>query len=351
MKPHQIISLMTFEGADNTLSLPDHADHIHVGFRPLYGTNSKLGRQLNAVLKPSSGSSSSTASARSTTPTCSPRLRSTRSTVKRVERANVTSDGRARRERAAASPSSRSSSRWVLGPGRRAVRRRADTPASPRTSWCSTRSAHPSAAGCWRRRRRATPAAPEPEPTPVTTTRVTLVAAEPFGDAAQARALADRRRRRRRGRSGDRPSSTASCTPTASASADPYVREVAREQALVVRIGIGRGRAGRRRTLDRGASRSPPPAGRERRERRLRPQERLAAILAGRDVALACEELALRARAGPRRGPLARGRAAAARRPGGRAGRACAVGRPDRQPAERAARGARERRDRGQRRA
>ena len=37
MKPHQIISLMTFDGADNTLSLPDHADHIHVGFQPLDG--------------------------------------------------------------------------------------------------------------------------------------------------------------------------------------------------------------------------------------------------------------------------------------------------------------------------
>jgi soluble lytic murein transglycosylase-like protein len=37
MRPHQIISLMTpddFGGADNILSLPDHADHIHVGFRP-----------------------------------------------------------------------------------------------------------------------------------------------------------------------------------------------------------------------------------------------------------------------------------------------------------------------------
>jgi hypothetical protein len=52
MKPHQIISLMTFEGADNTLSLPDHADHIHVGFQPLYATNAKLGKQLNSVLKP-----------------------------------------------------------------------------------------------------------------------------------------------------------------------------------------------------------------------------------------------------------------------------------------------------------
>ena len=35
LKPSQIISLMTFEGADNTLSMGDHADHIHVGFRAL----------------------------------------------------------------------------------------------------------------------------------------------------------------------------------------------------------------------------------------------------------------------------------------------------------------------------
>jgi murein DD-endopeptidase MepM/ murein hydrolase activator NlpD len=53
MKPHQIISLMTFDGADNTLSLPDHNDHIHVGFQPLFGTDPKLGRQLNSALKPS----------------------------------------------------------------------------------------------------------------------------------------------------------------------------------------------------------------------------------------------------------------------------------------------------------
>jgi hypothetical protein len=52
MKPHQIISLMTFPGADNTLSMPDHANHIHVGFQPMYGANSKLGRQLSAILRP-----------------------------------------------------------------------------------------------------------------------------------------------------------------------------------------------------------------------------------------------------------------------------------------------------------
>ena len=52
MKPHQIISLMTFKGADNTLALADHYDHIHVGFRPLFGTNAKASKQVQAVLKP-----------------------------------------------------------------------------------------------------------------------------------------------------------------------------------------------------------------------------------------------------------------------------------------------------------
>ncbi|MEA2358574.1 MAG: hypothetical protein QOI62_1834 [Solirubrobacteraceae bacterium] len=52
MKPHQIISLMTFDGTDNTLSLPDHADHIHVGFQPMFGANAKLGQQFDSVLKP-----------------------------------------------------------------------------------------------------------------------------------------------------------------------------------------------------------------------------------------------------------------------------------------------------------
>ena len=52
MKPAQIITLMKYEGADNTFAMGDHDDHIHVGFQPMFDANSKLGRQLNAVLKP-----------------------------------------------------------------------------------------------------------------------------------------------------------------------------------------------------------------------------------------------------------------------------------------------------------
>jgi Transglycosylase SLT domain/Peptidase family M23 len=48
MEPHQIISTMTFAGADNTLAMSDHADHIHVGWRSRYGT---IGR-VDARLRP-----------------------------------------------------------------------------------------------------------------------------------------------------------------------------------------------------------------------------------------------------------------------------------------------------------
>jgi murein DD-endopeptidase MepM/ murein hydrolase activator NlpD len=50
MMPHQIISLLSL-GA-NTMALPDHWNHIHVGFRPLFGNNAKAGREALTVLKP-----------------------------------------------------------------------------------------------------------------------------------------------------------------------------------------------------------------------------------------------------------------------------------------------------------
>jgi hypothetical protein len=51
MKPHQIISLMTYPAADNTLALPDHADHIHVGFRPSADGSDAASGVLGAVLR------------------------------------------------------------------------------------------------------------------------------------------------------------------------------------------------------------------------------------------------------------------------------------------------------------
>src|SRR4051794_9906597 len=50
MQPHQIISLLDYGG--NTFAMADHANHIHIGFMPLFGNNTKLGMQAMAVLKP-----------------------------------------------------------------------------------------------------------------------------------------------------------------------------------------------------------------------------------------------------------------------------------------------------------
>jgi hypothetical protein len=52
-KPHQIISLMTYEGTDNTLAMADHADHIHVGYAPQFDPTTKAGKLAESVLKPS----------------------------------------------------------------------------------------------------------------------------------------------------------------------------------------------------------------------------------------------------------------------------------------------------------
>jgi hypothetical protein len=51
MQPYQIISLMTYPGHSNTMSMGDHADHIHVGFLESYSSR-QGSAQLRAVLKP-----------------------------------------------------------------------------------------------------------------------------------------------------------------------------------------------------------------------------------------------------------------------------------------------------------
>jgi hypothetical protein len=48
LQPDQIISLMDL--GPPTMVLPDHADHIHVGFRPLFGSNPKLGEIARKLL-------------------------------------------------------------------------------------------------------------------------------------------------------------------------------------------------------------------------------------------------------------------------------------------------------------
>ena len=74
---------------------------------------------------------------------------------------------------------------------------------------------------------------------------------------------------------------------------DPYVAEVSEAQALATRVGYGSGEQVADGDWEE-ATELPPP--KEKRSVLLTPQQRLAAVLSGRDVALACEDFALRAR-------------------------------------------------------
>jgi hypothetical protein len=144
------------------------------------------------------------------------------------------------------------------------------------------------------RRRGPRAAAPGAPPAAVATGRATVVAAEPFAGPAEAeRWLAE----------ADAEGHAAAALAVLDrlvhlhrlAAADPRVPRPARGLAVALRVGIGEGEdvaEGRWRA----AVDLPLAPRRRRREAALRPQERLAALLGGRDAALACETLALRAR-------------------------------------------------------
>jgi hypothetical protein len=145
-----------------------------------------------------------------------------------------------------------------------------------------------------RRRARPRPVAPGPPPAPVPTARATLVRARPFDDDAAAERWLAR---------VEAEAEVADALVVLNrvlhlyrtATADPAVREAARADAIAARVGIGAGDQVADGRFAR-AVELPPPA-RRRRSAALRPEERLSALLAGRDVPLASEELALRARA------------------------------------------------------
>ena len=79
------------------------------------------------------------------------------------------------------------------------------------------------------------------------------------------------------------------------AAADPWVADADPARALVIRVGYGTGEQVADGDWE-SARELPVPPTRAERSALLSPQERVAALLGGRDVALACEELALRAR-------------------------------------------------------
>jgi hypothetical protein len=143
-------------------------------------------------------------------------------------------------------------------------------------------------------RRKTRDAAPEPEPEPVVTSRATLIRGQKVATAEAEAWLAEPWK--------PVPEELAVLNHVIAqyrvAAADPSVREVRVEQALVVRVGYGSGEqvADGQWTaaVEPGERKAPAARGRA---GALGPQERLAALLGGRDAALACEELTLRARA------------------------------------------------------
>jgi hypothetical protein len=145
-----------------------------------------------------------------------------------------------------------------------------------------------------RRRRRRRLRRAEAQPAAVTTSRATVVRGRAVDEAAAKAWMRDPGRHV----AGELAVLNRVLFLHRVAAAQPSVREVAREQALVVRVGYG---AGDEVADGQWTEAVEPPAPKASRRRRgdasLGAQERLAALLGGRDAALACEELVLRARA------------------------------------------------------
>jgi hypothetical protein len=157
----------------------------------------------------------------------------------------------------------------------------------------------PAAGRLGRRRRRPRPAEPADAPAEVPVTRITVIPAEERS--------ADERERELDALSGDTDAAeravgdglrTANKLMRAHrvATQDPYGHEIGRGGPVAVRVGFGTGGeladGNWTRALD-----IPAPERRRRRTDALRPQERLAELLAGRENIDACETLLLRARA------------------------------------------------------
>jgi hypothetical protein len=142
--------------------------------------------------------------------------------------------------------------------------------------------------------RRPRPA--EPGPAPVEVTRATVVGAEALEGDARAEAWLKEATARADAIVADALAVlNRALHARRIAAADPYGGEVAPRHALVTRIGYGTGDEVAEGAWT-AARELPATAPRIARESALRPQERFAALLAARDVTLACELLALRAR-------------------------------------------------------
>jgi len=139
----------------------------------------------------------------------------------------------------------------------------------------------------------------EAAPEPVPTSRATVIRPKPFRDAAEAATWLEELR-------GDRERMDAEVAGAVAvlnralhahrtARADAGARDVTRDSALVVRVGSGSGEQVAEGRF--GQALELPRRGAKVKRSMEAPDERFAALLGGRQSALACEELVLRARA------------------------------------------------------
>jgi hypothetical protein len=156
-----------------------------------------------------------------------------------------------------------------------------------------------------RRRRRGRATAADPEPAPLALTRATVIrASTPFEAQADAARWLDGTCEAEETVEALAAEAAATLNRAlhvqAVAAADPYSRQLAPDQAERVLIGYGSGEeaADGRFTDSRQVDLTPRAGSRRRqREEELRPQERLASVLRGREQLDVCETLLLRARA------------------------------------------------------
>jgi hypothetical protein len=156
-----------------------------------------------------------------------------------------------------------------------------------------------------RRRQRPKPAEPAGDPAALPLTRITAVRAhEPFESTEEAGEWLEGTVAEDEAVDAELAAAAAllnrALHAQAVAAADPLGAELSAERATAVRIGHGSGKevaAGRFAAAKAVDARSASGSKRRQRDEELRPQERLAAVLGGREDLDACETLILRARA------------------------------------------------------
>lgn len=185
---------------------------------------------------------------------------------------------------------------FLLGPGDGRYMVRDDPSAEPETVLVLSTLAAPERRRLRGRKGRLVDAA---SPEAVPTSRATVVHTDPFStpDHAEVWLSAIRDDAERRDKELDRALATLNGALHAYrvSRADPHVRDVALDQALVGRIGFGSGDDAVAGVFKQAWEL--PRGGVERAKRSMEaPEERFAALLSGRESVLACEELVLRAR-------------------------------------------------------